>query len=51
MSYNLVYTHRAEKDINKLDPFTRSRIGKSLQKLQTNPIIYSEKLTDHRIGT
>ena len=50
MSYELVYTHRAEKDIKKLDPFTKKIISKSLLKLKTNPIVYSEKLTDSKIG-
>jgi len=51
MSYDLVYTRRAEKDIKKLDPPTRNHIGKALLKLQNNPIAYSEKLTDPKIGT
>jgi len=51
MNYKLVYTRRAEKDIKKLDPAVKRTIGKSLLKLQDNPIQYSEKLTDPRIGT
>ena len=51
MNYKLVYTRKAEKDINKLDPSVKKSIGKSLLKLQDNPIQYSEKLTDPRIGT
>jgi len=51
MSYNLVYTRRAEKDIKKLDPSTKNHIGKALLKLQEDPIRYSEKLTDPKIGT
>ena len=51
MNYRLVYTRRAEKDIKKLDPAVKRSIGKSLLKLQDNPIQYSEKLTDLRIGT
>ncbi len=58
MSYNLVYTRRAEKDIKKLDPSTlwvgsstKSHIGKALLKLQEDPIRHSEKLTDPKIGT
>jgi mRNA interferase RelE/StbE len=51
MNYRLVYTRRAEKDIKKLDPTVKRSIGKSLLKLQDNPIQYSEKLTDPRIGT
>ncbi len=30
MSYRLVYTHRATKDIQKLDQKIKSRIGKNL---------------------
>lgn len=50
MSYELVYTHRAKKDIKKLDPFIKKLISKSLLKLKTNPLGYSEKLTDSKIG-
>ena len=51
MNYRLVYTRRAEKDIKKLDPAIKKSIGKSLLKLRDNPVQYSEKLTDPRIGT
>ncbi len=30
MSYNLVYTHRAEKDIKKLDSSIKRQIGKAI---------------------
>ena len=51
MIYRIVYTRRAERDIKKLDPSLKSHIGKSLLKLQADPIKHSEKLTDPRIGT
>ncbi len=51
MSYNLVYTRRAEKDIKKLDPSIKHQIGKAILKLQDNPLEYSEKLTNPEIGT
>ena len=51
MKYNLVYTRRAEKDIKKLDPSIKNHIGKSLLKLQSNPIVNSGKLSDPEIGT
>lgn len=51
MSYNLVYTNRAEKDIKKLAPSIKLQIGKAVLKLQNNPLEYSEKLTDTKIGT
>ncbi len=51
MTYTLIYTRRAEKDINKLDLSVKSRLGKSLLRLQKDPIRVSEKLTDPEIGT
>ncbi|MEC4684679.1 MAG: type II toxin-antitoxin system RelE/ParE family toxin [Nitrospirota bacterium] len=51
MNYRLVYTRRAEKDIKKLDPTVKTSIGNSLQKLQDDPVQYSEQLTDPKIGT
>jgi mRNA interferase RelE/StbE len=51
VKYTLVYTRRAEKDINKLHPSLKQRIGKALLKLQFNPVGHSEKLTDPKIGT
>jgi mRNA interferase RelE/StbE len=51
MIYKLIYTRRAEKDIKKLDPSVRKRIGASLLKLQENPLLHSEQLSDPAIGT
>lgn len=51
MSYNLVYTRRAEKDIRALDPAIKKQIGKAILKLKANPSKHAEKLTDPRIGT
>ncbi|MDN3513314.1 MAG: type II toxin-antitoxin system RelE/ParE family toxin [Candidatus Brocadia sp.] len=51
MSYNLVYTRRAEKDIKKLDASIKSRIGNALLKLQENPLEHSDKLSDPALGT
>jgi len=51
MSYKLVYTRRAEKDIRKLDLSVKHQISKALLKLQDNPLEHSEKLTNPEIGT
>ena len=51
MNYKLTYTARAERDIKKLDTAIKNRIGKALLKLQTNPLLYSVKLSDPAIGT
>jgi mRNA interferase RelE/StbE len=50
MSFNLVYTRRAEKDIKKLDSSIKRNIGKTLLKLQDNPLLYSEKLSTPELG-
>jgi len=51
MNYNLVYTRKAEKDIKKFDSSIKSRIGNALLKLQDNPLLYSEKLSDPALVT
>jgi len=51
MSYNLVYTRRAEKDIKKLNPYVKRQICQAILKLQGSPLEHSEKLTDPKIGT
>lgn len=50
MKYGLVYTHRAAKDIAKLDINTRKRIGESLLRFKADPFGYSEALTDSNLG-
>lgn len=51
MNYKLTYTPRAERDIKKLDPAPKNRIGKALLKLQENPLLYADKLSDPSMGT
>ena len=51
MTYRLVYTRRAVRDIEKLDPSIRQRIGKSLLRYESDPIKYAEKLTDPELGS
>lgn len=51
MRYRLVYTHRAEKDIKKLDVAVKHRIGKTLLKYSGTPFKYAESLTDLKLGT
>ncbi len=49
MSYNLVYTERAVKDIQRIEPNTRRRIGRTLLRYKEEPLIYSRKMinSDH----
>jgi mRNA interferase RelE/StbE len=51
VKYQLVYTHRAVKDIEKLDAKTKTRIGDALARHKDHLIAQSTKLTDPRIGT
>jgi mRNA interferase RelE/StbE len=51
MSYDLVYTQRAVRDIEKLDPKIKKRLGKVLLRYKEDPLRYAEKLTDYKLGT
>ena len=51
MSFELVYTRRAARDIRKLDEQTRKRIGRALLRFRESPLDPAEKLTDARIGS
>ena len=51
MKYKLVYTNRADKDIQKLPPEIKKRIGKALLRYEQDPYRYSETLRDSNLGT
>jgi mRNA interferase RelE/StbE len=51
LKYNLVYTNRAAKDIQKLPLEIKKRIGKVLIRYQQDPLRYSEALRDPKLGT
>ena len=51
MNYKLVYTHRAAKDIEKLDKSIKKRIGKTLLRFKENPLHYAQRLTDSSLGS
>jgi len=51
MSYRLVYTHRAIKDIQKLEPAVKSRIGKALHRFEADPLGYGKALTNTSLGS
>lgn len=46
MKYDLVYTQRAVKDIQKLDAPIRVRLGKTLLRYKEDPLDHAERLTD-----
>ena len=51
MKYELIYSHRAEKDIKRLEPMVRNRLDKALLQLNDNPPGCSEELTNPKIGS
>ena len=50
MAYEFVYTHRAVRDIEVLDPLARKRLGKKLEALKQNPRRTAQKLIDSKLG-
>ena len=51
MKYILVYTNRAIKDIEKLDPKVKNRIGETLLRYREDPLSYAVRLREPKIGT
>lgn len=51
MSYKLIYTNTAYKDIKKLDIVAKKRIGKKIEEHSKDPLSTSKKLTNSSIGT
>jgi mRNA interferase RelE/StbE len=49
MSYNLVYTRKAVKDIQNIDSVVKERIGKTLLRYKEDPLKYARKMinSDH----
>lgn len=51
MSYKLLYTKRAVRDIQKLNESVKTRIKNALESYSQNPQKYSEKLTNFALGS
>ncbi|MFH1673551.1 MAG: hypothetical protein ABIF87_09050 [Pseudomonadota bacterium] len=51
MKYRLVYTHRAIKDIRRLEPKVKKHIGKALLRYEEDPLKYAVRLTESKLGT
>jgi mRNA interferase RelE/StbE len=51
LSYKLVYTQRPVKDLSRLEPRVKQRIGRTLFRYEKNPLKFAEKLSDPQLGT
>jgi mRNA interferase RelE/StbE len=50
VKYRLVYTHRALRDIRRLEEKIKQRIGKALKRYGKEPLKCASKLTDPKLG-
>ncbi len=50
MKHNLVYTHRAFKDIREFEENVKKRIGKALERYSENPLQFASRLIDSKLG-
>ena len=50
MSYRLVYTPKAVRDIARLAAAVKKRLGATLIRFTDNPLQYAERLTDSELG-
>jgi len=51
VKYRLVYTERAVKDLSRLSPQTKQRIGETLERYAETPLHYARKMVDPAMGT
>ena len=50
MTYELLYTKSALRDIKKLDRVAKKKLAKALERLRKNPRSLSKKLTLKKLG-
>lgn len=51
MSFRIVYTRSAVKDIEKLDRVVKKQIKKKIEAYSKKPLSHSRKLIDPKIGS
>lgn len=51
MNFRLIYTRRAVRDIEGLDPGVKDRIGKTLLRYEKDPLRHAEKLSHSDLGS
>lgn len=51
MAFHYLITHRALKDLEKIDESTKTRLRNALIRFQSDPLKHAEKLTDSQLGS
>ena len=50
MSYTLIFTQKAVRDLDALDPQVRHRIGESLKRYQQEPLRHARRMAESDVG-
>jgi mRNA interferase RelE/StbE len=50
MDYKIVFTRRAARDISKLEPEVKEKIGDALKRYGKDPLNYARKMIDPSLG-
>jgi mRNA interferase RelE/StbE len=50
MNYKIVFTRRATKDISKLQPEIKEKIGDALKRYGEDPLNHARKMVDPSLG-
>jgi mRNA interferase RelE/StbE len=51
MNYKIVFTKRAMKDISKLEPEIKEKLGDALRRYGKDPLNYARKMIDPSLGS
>ncbi|MGC9781243.1 MAG: type II toxin-antitoxin system RelE/ParE family toxin [Candidatus Heimdallarchaeota archaeon] len=51
MTYEIVFTKRAVKDLEKLEQKVKDRIIKKLRECKLDPLTHAKKLTNPKLGS
>jgi len=51
MEYKIVFTRRATRDVFRLEPEVKERIGDALKRYSEDPLNYARKMVDPSLGS
>jgi mRNA interferase RelE/StbE len=51
MNYKIVFTKRAMRDISKLEPEIKEKLGDALRRYGKDPLNYARKMIDPSLGS
>lgn len=49
-SYKILYSSKSIRDIKKLDPVTKKKIGKQIERFLKDPLRHAHKITSPKAG-